>query len=169
MLILFAAIAPKPVFYEEKETMFEVANLTFSCKLADGGDCMPSVDPVYAALNAALFPKGEPTPENAAASLTTVSFVLQSAEYAKDIELTDESYEIFVNATGIFVTCNTGDGVARAFASLAQMVVSRKGEKFVTGRYAIAESHVQDKAEFKFRQLLIDSSRHFLPLSTMKR
>ena len=119
MLILFAAIAPKPVLYEEKDTMYEVANLTFTCKLADGSDCMSLVNPVYDALNAALFPKGEPKPENAGAALTTVSFVLQSTEYAKDIELTDESYEIFVNATGIFITCNTGDGVARAFASLA--------------------------------------------------
>ena len=169
MLILFAAIAPLPILYEVNDTKFEVANLTFTCKLADGGDCMSLINPVYDALNAALFPKSTPTPENAAAAINTVSFVVQSIEYAKDIELTDESYEIFVNATGIFVTCNTGDGVARAFASLTQMVVSRDGEKFVTGRYAIAESHVQDNSRFKFRQLLVDSARHFLPISTMKR
>ena len=76
------------------------------------------INPVYDALSAALFPKGVPAPENAAAALTTVSFTVKSVEYAKDIALTDESYEIFVTSAGIDVSCNSGDGIARAFASL---------------------------------------------------
>ena len=118
MLILFAAITPRPILHEQKDTMFEVANLTFTCKLETGSDCLSMIDPVYAALGMALFPKGVPAPVNAGAALSTVSFNVKSGEYAKDIAVIDEAYEIFVNSSGIFVSCNTGDGIARAFASL---------------------------------------------------
>jgi len=88
-----------------------------------------------------------------------------SVDTAEDIPLglhTDESYELSVNSDRIQITSGNAYGTTRAFETLSQLIIDGQ-EK------SVPACAVADAPRFPWRGLLIDTSRHFMPLHVLRR
>ena len=101
-------------------------------------------------------------------SLTYVSkaaLVIRTEGISKDIQDVDEdeSYTLDVTSTGAKLTAPTTLGAMRGLETFLQLVsVTRTG-------FAVPAVSVRDQPRFPWRGLLIDVSRHFIPLPVLKR
>jgi hexosaminidase len=75
----------------------------------------------------------------------------------------DESYELTVNATGAQLNAATPLGVLNGLQTFLQLV-----EPTANG-FAVPAVTIKDRPRFAWRGLLIDVSRHFIPLDVLKR
>ncbi|HCI9592412.1 TPA: beta-N-acetylhexosaminidase [Klebsiella variicola] len=75
----------------------------------------------------------------------------------------DESYQLVVNAEGATLKANTRFGALRGMETLLQLV--QNGPDGTTIPYVT----IDDAPRFPWRGLLLDSARHFMPLSAIKR
>lgn len=75
----------------------------------------------------------------------------------------DESYSLSISSSKIILSANTDIGALRGLETLYQLIMPGK-----TGFYAPA-IEVQDSPRFKWRGLMIDVARHFIPLDVLKR
>lgn len=75
----------------------------------------------------------------------------------------DESYQLTVNADGATLKANTRFGALRGMETLLQLV--QNGPDGTTIPYVA----IDDAPRFPWRGLLLDSARHFMPLSAIKR
>jgi hexosaminidase len=75
----------------------------------------------------------------------------------------DESYSLRVTPMGIALSATTHLGVLRGLATLRQLLSTEKKE------YSFAEVDITDSPRFKWRGLLIDAARHFMPVAVIKR
>jgi len=86
--------------------------------------------------------------------------------YKKRIKLSpkmDESYELSVSESGINLKANTDIGILRGFSTLYQLLsYDEKGFYF---NYV----NIKDFPRFYWRGLLIDTSRHFMPVKVILR
>ncbi|MDF7813552.1 family 20 glycosylhydrolase [Hymenobacter sp. YC55] len=75
----------------------------------------------------------------------------------------EERYSLRVTPMGISIDAPTSLGVLRALATLEQLPQT-------SGRHSeLPEVDIQDQPRFPWRGLLIDASRHFMPVSLIKR
>lgn len=75
----------------------------------------------------------------------------------------DESYELEVRASGAKLTAATPLGTLNGLQTFLQLVAATpKG-------FAASAITIQDKPRFVWRGLMIDSSRHFMPVDVIKR
>eukprot|EP00049_Salpingoeca_infusionum_P022989 m.9815 g.9815 ORF g.9815 m.9815 type:complete len:552 (-) comp5496_c0_seq1:3325-4980(-) len=101
-------------------------------------------------------------------SLVSAQIVVASSSETLD-DKTDTSYTLNMTASGTqytaLITAQTVFGALYGLESLAQLMEVR-----VDGSYVMrgAPWNIQDKARFTHRGLLIDSSRHFLPVETIQ-
>lgn len=75
----------------------------------------------------------------------------------------DESYHLEVNASGVRIEGATVVGAMRGLATLCQMLESDAGGFF------IGAVRIDDKPRFRWRGLLIDIARHWMPMEVLKR
>jgi hexosaminidase len=75
----------------------------------------------------------------------------------------DESYELTVTDTGAQLTAPTALGVLRGLQTFLQLV-----QMTPTG-FAVPAVTIKDQPRFPWRGLMIDVSRHFIPLDVLKR
>ena len=75
----------------------------------------------------------------------------------------DESYSLDVSATGAKLDAVTTLGVMRGLQTFLQMVQT------TSDGFAVPAITIQDKPRFPWRGLMIDVSRHFIPLDVLKR
>jgi hexosaminidase len=75
----------------------------------------------------------------------------------------DESYSLDISATGIKLDAATTLGVMRGLQTFLQMVQT------TSDGFAVPAITIQDKPRFPWRGLMIDVSRHFIPLDVLKR
>jgi hexosaminidase len=75
----------------------------------------------------------------------------------------DESYTLDVTESSARLRAPTVTGALRGLETFAQMVVAG-----ATG-FEVAGAHVEDRPRFAWRGLMIDSSRHFMPLAMIER
>ncbi|MDC9724267.1 MAG: family 20 glycosylhydrolase [Urechidicola sp.] len=75
----------------------------------------------------------------------------------------DESYQLNVTKNKISITANTDIGVAHAFSTLFQLITNDANS------YYIPEVSISDFPRFAWRGLMIDCSRHFMPIDVLKR
>lgn len=75
----------------------------------------------------------------------------------------DESYELKVSATKIYINANTDLGVVHALETLLQLVTTSHDN------YYFPEVIINDKPRFTWRGLMIDVARHFQPVAVLKR
>jgi len=75
----------------------------------------------------------------------------------------DESYELIVADSGAKLTASTSLGALRGLQTFLQLV-----EITPTG-FAVPSVTVKDQPRFPWRGLLIDVSRHFIPIDVLKR
>ena len=75
----------------------------------------------------------------------------------------DESYTLDVTPQGATIKAATVDGALRGIETLAQLVApAEKG-------FAAPAIHIEDRPRFPWRGLMIDSSRHWMPLPVILR
>lgn len=77
----------------------------------------------------------------------------------RDPKLAEEGYRIYVKPEEILISASTEAGVIRAFATLLQL---EDGGTIPCGE-------ISDSPRLSYRGLLLDSSRHFIPVDTIKR
>ncbi len=75
----------------------------------------------------------------------------------------DEAYDLSVSSSGVAIRAASPVGAIRAFATLYQLV-----EGAPSG-FQIRLARVTDRPRFPWRGLLVDSSRHFMPIPVLKR
>jgi len=75
----------------------------------------------------------------------------------------DESYALDISATGAKLDAVTTLGVMRGLQTFLQMVQT------TSDGFAVPAIAIQDKPRFPWRGLMIDVSRHFIPLDVLKR
>lgn len=74
-----------------------------------------------------------------------------------------EAYTLSVGPDGVVLTADGPDGVVHGFATLLQLI-----QKTPTGP-ELAFAHITDSPRFPWRGLMMDVSRHFMSVETVKR
>jgi hexosaminidase len=100
-----------------------------------------------------------------AADSLDATLVIQSGGGGKDIEELgeDESYQLDVSNSGAKLSAPTTLGIMHGLETFLQLVETNS-DGFVVPAVAI-----EDKPRFPWRGLMIDVSRHFIPLDVLKR
>ncbi len=75
----------------------------------------------------------------------------------------DESYELTVSDSGAKLTAPTTLGVLHGLQTFLQLV------QITPAGFAAASVTIKDQPRFPWRGLLIDVSRHFIPIDVLKR
>jgi len=75
----------------------------------------------------------------------------------------DESYQLDVTTGGATLKAATVDGALRGLETFAQLVGAG------ASGFAAPEVHIEDRPRFPWRGLLLDVSRHWLPVEVVKR
>jgi hexosaminidase len=75
----------------------------------------------------------------------------------------DESYQLDVTSAGARLTARTGTGALRGMETFAQLI-SPGPEGFY-----VPEIHIEDHPRFPWRGLMLDVSRHWMPVEVVKR
>jgi len=93
------------------------------------------------------------------------SLVIHTEHASKDIQEfgEDESYSLTVSATGAELKAPTPLGVMHGLETFLQLV------EVTPDGFAAPAITIQDKPRFGWRGLMIDVSRHFIPLDVLKR
>mmetsp|Transcript_48502 Transcript_48502/g.76632 ORF Transcript_48502/g.76632 Transcript_48502/m.76632 type:complete len:581 (+) Transcript_48502:59-1801(+) len=78
-----------------------------------------------------------------------------------------EGYKLYVNASGVHIEADSPAGVQYALESLSQLVFF-DFDKLLYVTQSVLPLIIEDRPRFPHRGLLIDSSRHFLPVETIK-
>jgi len=79
---------------------------------------------------------------------------------------TDESYSLNISSPNITLVANTTFGALRGLETFAQLLVPTYSGNGVTVYY-INETYIFDFPRFSHRGYLLDTSRHYLPLSIL--
>lgn len=77
----------------------------------------------------------------------------------------DESYTLSVTRTGSYLNAITLTGVVRGLATFVQLIENNKS----SGEYYIPIVKIIDQPRFPWRGLMLDVSRHWMPLSVIER
>ena len=75
----------------------------------------------------------------------------------------DESYQLTVNKGEIHLTAQTDIGALRGIETFLQLLKVKEDDYYIQG------VNIQDKPRFPWRGLMIDASRHFMPVDVIKR
>ncbi len=102
-------------------------------------------------------------PQTAPAKSPTINVIVSKKVPFLPQPDSDESYQLTVNADGATLKANTRFGALRGMETLLQLV--QNGPDGTTIPYVA----IDDAPRFPWRGLLLDSARHFMPLSAIKR
>jgi hexosaminidase len=93
------------------------------------------------------------------------ALVIQSASGTKTVQELgeDESYQLDIAGRGARLTAPTTLGVMRGLQTFLQLVQT------TAGGFAVPAISIEDSPRFPWRGLMIDSSRHFIPVDVIKR
>jgi len=81
----------------------------------------------------------------------------------------DESYELTIHPQGLHIKAQSVFGAQHALTTLVQLAYSQQTKASANNTLLMPLAHIQDQPRFAWRGLLIDSVRHFLPVTTIKR
>ena len=95
---------------------------------------------------------------------TSKEIVIITNKFSENLDLeTNESYSINISSSSIKITSENNVGAYRAMETLLQLINTDKGEAF------FINCNIIDKPRFKWRGLLVDVCRHWIPLDIIKR
>ena len=80
----------------------------------------------------------------------------------------DESYQLKISSDHIYLHANNRVGAVRGLETLLQ-VIGLQSAATQAGKIVIPQLAINDAPRFKWRGVLLDSSRHFLSIDTLKR
>ncbi len=86
--------------------------------------------------------------------------------YKKTIKLNfkmDESYNLDIKNNSVILKANTDIGIIRGIQTLKQLLTNDKNN------FYFPNTSINDEPRFYWRGLLIDTSRHFIPIEVLKR
>lgn len=75
----------------------------------------------------------------------------------------DESYKLSINSNKVFLSAKNRIGALRGIETILQLVSTN-----ATGSY-FPEVEIQDEPRFKWRGMMVDVARHFIPIDILKR
>ena len=130
-------------------------NLKTPLKLQLSTTADPAVDAAARRLLARL--------QGAAAPATGPVLQIRYGRTGRPEQFDEERYSLRVTPMGVSIDAPTSLGVLRALATLEQLVVTEKRQRY------LPEVDIQDQPRFAWRGLLIDAARHFLPVPVIKR
>jgi N-acetyl-beta-hexosaminidase len=135
-----------------------------------GGHGSADLQAAIGRYRALIYAHGPPPSSDgeSAVAITTVDIAVKQAVRAMELR-TDESYSLRVPATGsVTIAANTTVGAYRALETLSQLV---EYDFDHGGSYSIrgAPWTIDDRPRFPWRGLMIDTSRHFLPVRSILR
>ena len=107
-----------------------------------------------------FFPQHYITSKDSAANGSLQLQIAQPGKVAVDM---DEFYELRVESNGIIIKANTDIGALRGLETLQQLLTASSEGYYFPGVWIV------DQPRFKWRGLLLDPSRHFLPVDVIKR
>ena len=107
---------------------------------------------------AVIFGGRKANPDKAAGDIVGCDVNVSSSIEIKDA-LTDESYTLHVSAPRITISAPTVFGAMYALETLSQLV---KAPRSIVG------THIQDRPRFAYRGTMLDTARHFYPLTALK-
>eukprot|EP00742_Colponemidia_sp_Colp-10_P009006 GILJ01009788.1.p1 GENE.GILJ01009788.1~~GILJ01009788.1.p1 ORF type:complete len:559 (-),score=60.15 GILJ01009788.1:148-1788(-) len=118
--------------------------------------------------NGLIFAHGRPERLNFASDVTVLHKLQVSVE-SEDTSLSlqsDESYTLDITSEGVVIHSKTCFGALRGLQSFSQLV----SYCFETDQYMVLNGpwQIKDAPRFAFRGLLLDTSRHFFPISTIQ-
>lgn len=102
-------------------------------------------------------------PQTKAAKHPTIMIEITKKVDPQPHEYSDESYRLEVTSDGITLTALTRFGAMRGMETVLQLI--RPGADDVSLPYLT----IEDSPRFRWRGVLLDSARHFLPVSTILR
>ena len=160
-----AGLMPYPAKAEIREGRYRVGS-DFSIGL----NCDPNDDILHAAANRVLldmnrvsrsffkqgFIKPGRSPQNPSVQVVAPS----RTEFSRGI---DESYTLEVGLQGVRIESKNTVGAVRALETLRQLMDRD------TAGYFLPHVRIEDAPRFTWRGLMIDVSRHFIPLDVLKR
>lgn len=99
------------------------------------------------------------------AAETKASLIIQTGHASKEIQEPgeNESYDLEVRASGAKLTAATPLGALNGLQTFLQLVAA------TPNGFAVQGITIHDKPRFTWRGLMIDSSRHFMPVDVVKR
>ncbi|MGV8924192.1 MAG: beta-N-acetylhexosaminidase [Ewingella sp.] len=102
-------------------------------------------------------------PQPADAHQSKIQIVIKHKVAAQPMPDSDESYELEVTPQGATLTANTRFGALHGMETLLQLLQNDGQNTF------LPLVTIHDQPRFAWRGVLLDSARHFLPVSTIKR
>ena len=96
--------------------------------------------------------------------------VKDGVRFIYDASVVQEGYLLDVTTDGVVVTASTRAGVFYAIQTLKQMLpVEIYGSAPVTDKWTLQCARIVDAPEFSYRGMMLDVSRHFFDVETVKR
>jgi len=135
--------------------------------MCSGPSCTPLLSRAFGRYKKLIFFSGDA--DLKADPKTSVTTVFVSAQIAPPLQYgVDESYSLNIAASGnVTIQAQTEWGALRGIETFSQLVVYNPSTKAYT--ISGAPLAVTDAPRFSWRGLLIDTSRHFLPVRTIMR
>eukprot|EP01046_Picozoa_sp_COSAG06_P006592 COSAG06_NODE_311_length_17771_cov_31.730647_7_plen_362_part_00 len=121
----------------------------------------------YAGPDSLMFPHAVPAAAEGEAQAGLAGCVVTVKNSTQLLQLeTDESYTLKAAASGCTIESETYVGALRAMETLSQLIMFN----FDTQTYSISGAPVEidDQPRFHHREVLVDTSRHFEPVETLK-
>lgn len=150
-------------------------NFNASSSSCQPASVLPTVQAAFLRLPGVVFPFFNPAaaarraPPAAASSVTGVVVCVAEAEASTPLALgVDESYTLAVPASGVAeITAPTVYGALHALTTFSQLVqYNSTSQSYAVDGLPLS---VRDAPRYSWRGLLIDTARHFLPVTAIKR
>ena len=166
----FSIVQGNMIWPQVAESKFGQNTVTISRSLEFDSPQVKTLTAAYERYKLIMFPHATEQGK-ADSSVNTITVVKVEVENVSEeypqLE-TDESYELLISTDGeSTISAKTVYGVLRALESLSQLVLFDYDEE----QYLISNSPVsiKDMPRYPHRGLLLDTSRHFQPLSEIER
>eukprot|EP00039_Didymoeca_costata_P021355 m.344287 g.344287 ORF g.344287 m.344287 type:complete len:645 (+) comp24133_c0_seq1:28-1962(+) len=161
-------IWPHPRNYTKGSNTIQVnPELTFT---VSGGKTIPTMTAGINRIKSMIFDHRVPqvdVTKNEVTMLDSMEITIKNSDEAPPQLDTDESYTLDIATNGLAaITAETVYGALHALQTFAQLVQFN----FTTTTYEISMCpiSIQDAPRFGYRGLMVDTARHFLPVSTLK-
>lgn len=155
---------PLPQKWESSNTYLTLVEKEFTFAVIGSGDCNIFRD-AFVRYKKYIFADGkikEPAPK--LDKVTRINIIINSPDCGYPQLGNDESYNLTVKAGTSQIHAETVWGALRGLETFSQLVyIDEKNKK-----YLIKKTDIKDYPSYKYRGVLLDTARHFLPMKVLK-
>ncbi|GBG30050.1 Beta-hexosaminidase 1 [Hondaea fermentalgiana] len=162
---------PAHVMHGTKRVRLNTATFTWDvekCGKEKGGECALLKDAIGRIVNLIFSPshKIAPSPCSDVACLDAIKITVQDASSIQSLGV-DESYSLQVTDQAIQLEAATMFGAIHGLETFSQLV--HYNAEMAVYEIAHADWDIRDAPRFPHRELLVDSSRHYIPIPTLRK